>query len=208
MKAQLLDHMGSDLTVVNAARVSMSKESLCMKEEDESLISYLAKHNHWTPFAHTCIQMRMQAPVPIRTQCFKHKSGFVENEESRRYIDSKPEIFLPSEFRLRAESVKQGSGATHPHSDKWLRAYEQEAKMCVRIYLEMIDDKVCPEQARLILPQGTEVNWIWTGNVASFARFVKQRTASHAQLEVQYLAHECSRLIQPLFPISWSALTC
>lgn len=218
MKAEYVDHMGTDLSVVNAARVSFDKMSdwehdpredvWHLKEDDEKLIRYLARHNHWTPFAHTAITLRMSAPVPIRTQAYKHKAGFVENEESRRYIKSAQELFVPKEFRKApVGSVKQGSGETHPHSDRWLRHYEQSCKVMIRLYESMLADGICPEQARFVLPQGCEVKWMWTGSLAAYTRFYRQRTDPHAQREIQDLAAEVGRIIAPLFPLSWKALT-
>jgi len=217
MKVELLDYMGDDLAVVDAARVSFNKASEwdfdesgwldVLKPDDAKLISYLAKHDHWTPFAHTAIKMRMKAPVPIRTQCFKHKQGFVENEESRRYISSTPELFVPEFFRSKPEgSIKQGSGDVHPNSNKWLNIYEHLVFEAVKTYEKMIADGVCPEQARFVLPQGCEVQWIWTGNLYAYANFYKKRTDSHAQKEIQDLAKMVGELIEPLFPVSWKAL--
>lgn len=215
MKVELIDHMGSDLSVVNAARASFDKESewLLGEEgnlvtEDAKLISYLAKHDHWTPFAHTSISLRVAAPVPIRTQCFKHKQGLVENEESRRYISTRPVLFVPDHFRSKPEgSVKQGSSDVHPRSPYWKGVYKTLCKNVIDLYEEMIEDGVCPEQARFILPQGVEVNWVWTGNLYAFANFFKKRTDPHAQLEIQHLAYAVEGLISPLFPVSWKALT-
>ncbi|MET3457820.1 FAD-dependent thymidylate synthase [Pseudomonas kilonensis] len=220
MKAQYVDHMGSDLSVVNAARVSFDKTSdwdwidddlggyPVLKDADARLIRYLAQHNHWTPFAHTSVTLRMQAPVPIRTQCFKHKQGLVENEESRRYISSTPELYVPSVFRSKPEgSAKQGSAGDHPRSHEWRQQYRMAGEFAIRLYEDMIRDGVCPEQARFVLPQGCEVNWIWTGNVYAFANFYLKRTDSHAQHEIQRLAHEVGSIIEPLFPITWAALT-
>jgi len=204
---EYVGHMGDDLSVVNAARVSFDKVSEVMADDDVRLITYLAKHNHWTPFAHTAISLRMSAPVPVRTQCFKHKAGLTENEESRRYISSRPEVFVPDEWRMAADNVKQGSGGVHPDSKDWGREYINHAEMCVDLYCDMIADDVCPEQARFILPQGAIVNWIWTGNLASYARFYNQRTDPHAQKETQDLARMVGDIIAPLFPVSWNALT-
>src|SRR5690606_25721913 len=208
MKAEYIDHMGSDDTVVNNARVSFSKEaSNYTYEQNSKLIRYLARHNHWSPFAGTSIQLRMSAPVPIRTQAFKHKQGFVESEESRRYIDHRPEVYIPDEFRESAESVKQGSAGRHKDSAKWIEVYSRTADYCVNAYLEMVEEGICPEQARFISTQGAVVNWIWTGNLASYARFYNQRTDPHAQQEVQDLARMVGDILQPLFPVSWKALT-
>lgn len=215
LKAELISVMGDDLMVANVARVSFNKESKEFtyrkdksKGSDEGLLEYLAKHKHWTPFAHPQIQLRMKAPVPIRTQCFKHKQGFVENEESRRYIESEPELFVPEYFRMAPQgNKKQGSEGIHPFSDYWLSHYERVGKDAIACYNQMIKEGVAPEQARFILPQGVYVNWIWTGSLAAYSRFYNQRTDSHAQKEVKDLAKEVGDIIAPLFPISWAALT-
>jgi thymidylate synthase (FAD) len=206
IKVELIDYMGSDLSVVNSARVSFANRKDEMDSGDEKLIAYLAKHDHWTPFAHTAVTLRVSAPLPIRTQCFKHKIGLVENEESRRYISTTPEIFIP-EFRSKPEgSIKQGSAGFHPNGDNWRNSYETTAKCCVAIYEQMIADGVAPEQARFILPQGAIVNWIWTGNVLAFSNFVNKRTDSNAQKEIQQVALGVDKIIRPLFPVSWAAL--
>lgn len=162
---------------------------------------------HWTPFAHTAISLRMKAPIPIRTQCFKHKQGLVENEESRRYISSTPEIFIP-EFRSKPEgSIKQGSAGLHPRNSFWKEEYEHYAFKSVRAYEDMVKDGVAPEQARLLLPQGAMVNWIWTGNLLAFANFYNKRSDPHAQQEIQELAGLVKDIVEPLFPVAWKALT-
>jgi thymidylate synthase (FAD) len=149
----------------------------------------------------------MQAPIPIRVQCFKHKIGFVESEESRRYISSTPEFFIPDHFRMAAANVKQGSEGVHPDSDRWKRIYTSTCELAIKTYLAMIDDGVGAEQARLILPQGCEVNWVWTGSLYAFANAYNQRSDPHAQKEIQDLFVDIDRIIQPLFPVSWAALT-
>jgi thymidylate synthase (FAD) len=238
MKAQYVDHMGSDLSVVNAARVSFENESWYVEGDyipdhdsrhfdawirysdrelnaekpilslaDYGLIQFLARHGHWTPTAHPQITLRMKAPVPIRTQCFKHKQGFVENEESRRYIKSRPELYIPETFRSAPESAKQGSGGTHPYSQLWLAVYKEYCQDMIKLYEEMVEDGVAPEQARFCLPQGVQVSWIWTGSLAAFARFVRQRTDGHAQAEIATLAREVDEILRPIYPISWEALS-
>lgn len=162
---------------------------------------------HWTPFAHTAISLRMKAPIPIRTQCFKHKQGLVENEESRRYISSTPEIFIP-EFRMKPEgSIKQGSAGIHSQNEFWKGEYSHYTNLCVKLYLRMVDAGIAPEQARMVLPQGAMVNWVWTGNLLAFANFYNKRSDSHAQGEIQELAALVKEIIEPLFPVSWKALT-
>lgn len=237
------DHMGSDLTVVNNARVSFAKKSELvngrLKPEDEKLISYLARGvsskewekiiqeivdtrdqidaadianmltnmaTHWAPFAGTSIQLEMKAPVPIRTQCFKHKVGFVESEESRRYIKSTPELYIPEAFHSIPDNVKQGSGDVHPQSDILKKIYTAQCMAAINTYEYYIDIGVAPEEARFILPQGVYVNWIWTGSLASYARYYNQRSDQHAQTASRDLAQEVADIIYPLFPVSWLAL--
>ena len=224
VKAELLDYMGTDLDVVNAAKVSFSKESEwdwqteyecgvpvsdtpILADKDKKLINYLATHDHWTPFAHTALKFRCSAPVPIRTQAFKHKIGMVENEESRRYISSTPEIYIPEFFRAKPEgSIKQGSAGVHYQSDMWKEEYEDVVQGCVNFYRNMLQDGICPEQARFVLPQGAIVNWIWTGNLVSFANFYNKRTDTNAQYEVRLLAESVGKQIAEIFPVSWKAL--
>ena len=178
------------------------------KEKARALASYLRKiPEHWVPFGHPHITLRMQAPVPIARQAFKHKIGLVESEESRRYISSRPELFIPDHFRAAAENVKQGSAGVHPLSDHWREVYERKCTEMIETYLLAIDSGVCPEQARLFLPQGCEVNWVWTGSLYAFANFYNQRSDSHAQQEIQQLAAQVNEIVAPLFPVSWAALT-
>lgn len=218
MKVEYIDHMGSDLSVINAAKVSFDRIDGYWIDEEEAkrlgvkshpgLIRYLAKHDHWTPFAHTSISLRMSAPVPIRTQCFKHKQGLVENEESRRYISSRPKLFVPENFRnAPTNGAKQGSEGVHDNSGYWYRTYVIRCEKMIDLYEQMVEAGVCPEQARFVLPQGCEVNWIWTGNLYAFANFYLKRTEAHAQKEIQMLAEDVGKIIQPLFPVSWGALT-
>lgn len=211
MKAQLIDFMGDDSSVVKAARVSFAGDhevSGRTKEQDEKLIMYLAKHGHWTPFAHTQITLRMTAPIPIRTQCFKHKFGFVENEESRRYVSYTPDYYMPR-FRMQAVNKKQGSGSEFDGEDQFelCNMYEDAIQRSIKTYEELLEKGVAEEQARFVLPQGCLVNWYWTGSLAAFARFYNQRTDPHAQLEIQELAKEVGSLMSKLYPVSWKALT-
>lgn len=208
IKVELLDSMGDDLAVVQAARVSFAKDAEQFDDvRDPKLINYLATHSHWTPFAHTALKFRVAAPVPIRTQCFKHKVGMVENEESRRYISTTPEIFIPEFFRSKPEgSIKQGSGEIHPESDFFKSQYKAIVDGCVEVYIDMVRSGVCPEQARFVLPQGAIVNWIWTGNLVSFANFYLKRTDPTAQKEVKMVAELIGEEVKKLFPVSWQAL--
>jgi len=177
-------------------------------EERHELAVYMRSiPEHWVPFGHPQITLRMNAPVPIRVQCFKHKIGFVESEESRRYISSTPTLYVPESIRASADNVKQGSAGQHQRSDYWKAQYIETAGKAILQYNNMIIDGVCPEQARFILPQGCEVNWVWTGSLYAYANFYNQRSDSHAQVEIQELADQVDKIIEPLFPVSWNALT-
>ena len=185
-------------------RLSLQKTDSYTRE----LATYMRKiPEHWVPFGHPHITLRMQAPIPIRVQCFKHKVGFVESEESRRYISTTPEYYVPEAFRSAAASVKQGSAGVHPKSHEWKMAYADACRKMINLYENAIEDGVCAEQARFFLPQGCEVNWVWTGSLYAYANFYNQRSDSHAQAEIQELAKQVDEIISPLYPISWAALT-
>ena len=227
----LVDSMGSDLTVCNAARVSFNKETewevdreaearlkstnssfkpsdvQTLSDRDVKLIRYLAKHNHWTPFAHPQITLRIKAPISIRTQFFKHKQGFVENEISRRYVSFEPEFYTPSWRGKPTDGAKQGSDDFISLDNEVQQNYNNALKLCMYTYNELLRSGVAPEQARFVLPQGMYTEWYWTGSLAAYARFYKQRKDEHAQWEIREYATAISELIQPLFPESWKNLT-
>ena len=199
--------MGDDLMVVNAARVSFKKQSNTLEEKDIKLINYLAKHKHWTPFAHPQICLHIKAPFPIRTQFFKHKVGFVENEVSRRYVDDDPEYFYPR-WSSRPTNMKQGAG-DHVETDLQNKAYliySQAIEACNNAYQDLLKIGIAPEQSRMILPLGTYTEWYWTGSLAAYARFYAQRSDPHAQAEIREYAEEIGSIISGLFPVSWSAI--
>ena len=189
---------------------SLITQMCTVKSSDEAkeLAVYLRKiPEHFVPYCHPHITLRMKAPVPIARQLFKHKIGFSESEESRRYVSHTPEYFVPDFFRSAAANVKQGSGDKHHNNDFWLKHYKQHCIDAIGMYEQMIIDGVCPEQARFILPQGTEVNWVLTGSLYAFANLYNQRSDSHAQKEIQDVAHMIDDIISPLYPVSWQALT-
>lgn len=178
------------------------------RKDAHTLAVYLRSiPEHWVPFGHPHISLRMSSPVPIARQCFKHKIGFVESEESRRYISSTPTLFVPKYFREQAASVKQGSGGVHPLNEEWKAMYTNKCLDMIKIYEMAIGAGICPEQARFFLPQGCEVNWVWTGSLYAFANFYNQRSDPHAQQEIRVLAEEIGMIIAPLYPVSWAALT-
>lgn len=206
---QYVSHMGDDLTVVNAARVSFNKESEEFGDRDEKLIRYLAKHKHWTPFAHPQITLRIKAPIFVRTQLFKHKVGFTENEISRRYVTFEPEIYNPMWRSAPTNGAKQGSNgfisdeATNNRLDFLYGVVTEN----IEVYKKLLELGVAPEQARAVLPQGTYTEWWWTGSLSSYARVYSQRIDAHAQWEVQQYAKGIGEIIEKLYPISWKVLT-
>lgn len=220
---ELVDHMGSDLSVVNAARVSFNKESSWDSEphwsgsqerklsaKDSKLIRYLAEHKHWTPFAHTGITLRIKAPISIRTQLFKHKVGFVENEISRRYVSYEPDLYYPYFRGKPSNGAKQGSDdfITDPKVKEIIdKKYRDVAEQSITIYDELLEAGVAPEQARFVLPQGVYTEWWWTGSLSAYARVYTQRVDPHAQWEVREYARAIGEIIEPLFPESWTVLT-
>ncbi|MHB1266624.1 MAG: FAD-dependent thymidylate synthase [Acidithiobacillus ferriphilus] len=207
---ELLDHMGDDLAVVNAARVSMHKESLTLCDNDEKLIRYLAKHNHWTPFAHVQFQFRIKMPIFVAREWTRSNIGLTRNEVSRRYVDTPPEFWTPKgAWRGRAENVKQGSGDLLQEEvcDDATRLYWEAVAVCSENYRAMLDIGVCPEQARTLLPQSMMTEFIETGSLAAYARIYNLRSDPHAQVEIQDYAHAISEAIAPIVPVSWAALT-
>lgn len=205
---QYISHMGDDLMVVNAARVSFNKISVQMTDKDAKLISYLAKHKHWTPFAHPQITLHIKAPISIRTQLFKHKQGFVENEVSRRYVKDEPDYYVPEWRSAPSGGAKQGSDDFIQDLviEDFDRAYNRVAMDAIDTYNNLLKEGVAPEQARFVLPQGTYTEWWWTGSLAAYARVYALRSDPHAQWEVREYAKAISDLIKPLFPVAWEAL--
>jgi thymidylate synthase (FAD) len=213
MHVELLDHMGDDRSVVNAARVSFDKESELefdwnwapiLSEKDEKLIHYLAKHKHWTPFAHTALKFRITMPIYVARQLAKHQVGGVVNEISRRYVSTAPVLDVPTKWRKAAENVKQGSSDELVEVDQ--EHINQAIEVCLTTYDYLITSGVCPEQARAVIPVCSETTWIWTGSLVFFARVCKLRLDPHAQKETRDVAQAISALIEPLFPVSWAAL--
>ena len=208
--------MGSDLSVVNAARVSFSKESelewvekensptmyeQTLSDKDKKLIGYLAKHDHWSPFAHASLQFRIKAPIFVARQLVKHQVGLVWNEVSRRYVDDEPEFYIPTEWRLKAEDKKQGS------TDETIEYNIQSAiEFVTQTYKNLLSADVAPEMARMVLPQNLYTEWYWSGTLMAFARICNLRCKPDTQLETQQIAHQINILAKEKFPVSWGAL--
>lgn len=228
MEVTLIDSMGTDLTVANAARVSFNKESEwdnvpeivwgdepVLSEKDTKLIKYLATHNHWTPFSHCMITMREKVPIFVARQRFKHTIGFSYNEVSRRYVDEVPTFYTPDVWRKRSENKKQGSSEEetivtiideYNDPDDIRACYKDVIWHCTKLYDTMIKNGVAPEQARIVLPQSMYTEFYSTGSLAAWARAYKLRIDAHTQKETQELAVMWDKVIRPLFPISWPVL--
>ena len=211
MQAILVDSMGDDLTVVNAARVSFNSHSDLLNTKDEGLITFLAKHGHWSPFAHVMLQFRMKAPIFVARQLVKHQVGLTWNEVSRRYVDTDIEFYEPKVWRKAAKNVKQGS-SSEPSGwgPRWADVNNTmtSQQLALAEYFDAIDSGVCMEQARMLLPQSMMTEWYWTGSLVAFARIVKQRTHSTAQLETQEVALLIKKALDEKETItnSWRAL--
>jgi len=228
INATYIDHMGSDLSVVNAARVSFGKKSelecidlvkgkYMLSHKDRKLISYLAKHNHISPFGHCFASFHVKAPVFVARQLVKHK--FLRwNEISRRYVDDEPEFYEPDKWRGKAANKKQGSAGsidldeidafhcndsimTNGNDGVYLATQDT-----LSMYKALLRAGVCPEQARMILPQSMMTEWYWSGSLDAFADMCKLRYAPDTQAETQQVALEIYRKMEELFPFSWSAL--
>lgn len=207
IQVALIDQMGDDLSVVNAARVSFDKVHLEMEPNDEKLIKYLADHNHWSPFAHTSLQFHIRAPIFVARQLAKHQVGLVWNEVSRRYVSDTPDTWKPEIWRKAADDKKQGSMEEPVQSESLIsKMYVEVMIHCLNTYEIMIDSGVCPEQARAVLPQSTYTEWYWTGSLYAFSRVCKLRLAKDAQAETRQVADQISERCKINFPISWRHL--
>jgi len=228
IKSELIEHMGSDLSVVNAARVSFNKVSTDLVPKDKGLLNFLAKHQHWSPFAHPQLSFRYTVPIFVARQEFKHIVGLVRNEISRRYVADSPVFFLPDEWRgAPTDGAKQGSSDEIIDHVEWIikdpedeLGGGEELTMSVPIdtfveqgfedalfrYETLVVNNVAPEQARMVLPQAMFTSYIVTGSLYAFANFVKLRTDPHAQKEIRDLAQLTAAQIEPLFPESWKVL--
>ena len=210
IEATYIDHMGTDLTVANAARVSFGKQSEMdtsdvwgpptLKDKDAKLIQYLAKHKHISPFGHCFASFHIKAPVFVARQLVKHK--FLRwNEISRRYVDSEPEFYVPDQWRGRSADKKQGSEGVVRYEGP-LGNYNQ-----LDIYKELLRVGICPEQARMVLPQSMMTEWYWSGSLDAFADMCKLRCKPDTQYETQLVAWDIYFEMKELFPVSWMALT-
>ena len=210
MFVKLIDHMGSDTSIVNAARVSFGKRVEEMSEGDTKLIKYLAKHNHWSPFGHASLQFRIKAPIFVARQLVKHQVGLTWNEISRRYVDYEPEFYEVDSWRGRPINKKQGSSEEEivwiDRSTRTDALQSQVETVALKNYNRMLEAGVAPEQARMILPQSMMTEWYWSGTLYAFARICNLRCAEDAQYETRIVANLINDECERLFPISWIEL--
>ena len=212
-----IDHMGSDLSVVNAARVSFGKksdwlprihngEAKALSAKDCRLIAYLARHNHKSPFNHTFTTFHVKAPVFVARQLVKHEY-MPWNEISRRYVKTEPEFYVP-QWREAAEDKKQGSGDLMENGSKKAvqNKYVQLTKGAARTYRRMLELGVCEEQARMVLPQSMMTEWYWSGTVFSFAKMCSLRCKDDTQAETRVVADAIDEEMENLYPMSWESL--
>ena len=222
IEVTLVDSMGSDLSVVNAARVSFNKESewewgeidgsdeLVLSKSDAKLINYLAKNKHFSPFNHSFITCRVKAPIFVARQLVKHK--FMPwNEVSRRYVDDEPEFYFPEFWRKKADNVKQGSsneevefGENHQYAV--VDAVVDQTSFSLSVYHYLLKGGVCAEQARMVLPMNTMTEWIWSGTLGAYADMLKLRLDPHTQYESRIVAEKIEEKILPIFPVSLPSL--
>ena len=220
IEATYIDHMGTDLTVANAARVSFGKTSEMeentwgpptLKAKDAKLINYLAKHKHISPFGHCFASFHVKAPIFVARQLVKHK--FLRwNEISRRYVDDAPEFYEPDVWRGRSTDKKQGSSGeiSIEHSDFYVTELGDDGTLneaALFTYEALLEKGVCPEQARMVLPQSTMTEWYWSGSLDAFADMCNLRCKTDTQAETREVANQIDRKMLELFPVSWDALT-
>tara|TARA_R110000787_G_scaffold256814_1_gene362056 strand:+ start:52 stop:729 length:678 start_codon:yes stop_codon:yes gene_type:complete len=220
IEATYIDHMGSDLSVVNAARVSFGKESEWenmedgfrpdphnpkLKPKDKRLINYLAKHKHISPFGHAFASFHVKAPIFVARQLVKHK--FLRwNEISRRYVDDEPEFYMPDVWRGRSKDKKQGSEGEVVLGTLDTAIVSDSPYDALSAYKALLMSGVAPEQARMVLPQSTMTEWYWSGSLDAFAAMCRLRCATDTQAETRLVADDISKKMSDLFPVSWSAL--
>lgn len=207
---ELQEVFGDDLLVVNAARVSFSKESYDLSEKDEKLINYLAKHNHISPFFHPQIRFRIKMPIFVAREWYRHQIGFARNEVSRRYVDDIPECWIPRSEDLREKDakVKQGSkDSIVQNADEIHDIIEKHTQNSVNMYKYLLGQGIAPEIARCVLPQSMMTEFIETGSLAAYARLFKLRSDPSAQKEIRIYAEKIGEFLSKCFPISWKALT-
>ena len=200
VEVKLIDVMGTDLTVVNAARVSFGKKKEKFEEGDEKLIKYLAQHNHWSPFGHCMLQFHIKAPIFVARQLVKHQVGLVWNEISRRYVDTEPEFYKVDKWRGKPVDKKQGSDGEVEKQGSCMYSKQMVENNAITAYNDLLDTGVAPEQARMVLPQSLMTEWYWSGSLYAFARVCNLRCAKDSQYETRLIANEIDTQCNIKFP--------
>jgi len=209
-RVELIDRLGDDLTIVNAARVSLGKSHNTFQENDIRLLGYLAKHNHWTPFGHPQIEFRIKMPIFVAREWYRHTIGFVRNEVSRRYVDDPPELYIPAAgaWRMRSNTKKQGSSKEIIEETGDLEFYGRRRQDdALLAYGHLLEIGVAPEMARMVLPQSMYTEFIETASLYAYARLCGLRISADSQQETRVYAEAISGILGILFPHSWAALT-
>ena len=206
IKVEMIDKMGTDLSVVNAARVSFAKVKKELDDKDDKLIKYLAQNGHWTPFAHASLSLRIKAPIFVARQLVKHQVGLSWNEVSRRYVSYEPELYKIDEWRGKPVDSKQGSAGVIELDRTLKHVYETAMEQCKILYNALIGKGVAPEQARAVLPQSMMTEWLWSGTLYAFARVCNLRCKPDVQKETREGAKYIDSYCLYHFPISWDAL--
>lgn len=211
ISAILVDSMGTDLTTVNAARVSYGAESKELTDRDLGLVDFLAEHRHVTPFRHATVQLRCKAPIFLARQLGKHQVGFSWNEISRRYKDNEAipiEFYIPDEVLCRPEKLMKQTAVpmAQDFADDMRHLIHAAGQSALRQYDHLVGCGVAPEQARMVLPQSMVTEWCWTGSLYGWANLYKQRSSQHAQYEARLFAEEVNKIMSELFPNTWAAL--
>lgn len=209
INVELITSCGDDVTIVNAARVSFNKESNELSDKDTKLLNYLAKHKHLSPFNHAFMSFRVKAPIFVARQLVKHK--FMPwNEVSRRYVTNEPEFYIPSCWRKAAENVKQGSSEEIVDVTEIGMDYAEDIPIdavwsSFEAYQRLLEKGVCPEQARMVLPQNTMTEWIWSGTLGAFCDMLTLRLKPDTQKETREVAQKVAYIVEELFPESYKA---
>lgn len=204
---RLVDVMGSDLSVVNAARISFASQSEEFGERDEKLLNYLWSHKHTSPFRHATVQLHIKAPIFVFRQWQKHQVGCAWNEISGRYVEFDAEFYSPSLWRKQHKSNKQGSEGKVERQTAATFVYNQTLKTCLKSYNELLSMGVCKEQARLALPASLYTECYWTASLQALMHFLSLREDAHSQKEIQEYARAVRVLCEKHFPKSLSLVT-
>lgn len=204
-EVRYIQHMGTDRTIAEAAWVSTGNSQDRSDNDVSRVLRYMATNNHWTPFGHALVTLRMKMPVFVARQWMRSNVGVVYNEESRRYRDHPPEFYVPTKWRSRAEKVKQGSGAELEYGQsEWCDpVYSTVVQRAILGYQELLSRGVAPEMARMLLPGSMYTEFWATASVAAWARMVNLRKHGHAQEEIQHYAHAVSFFLDKLYPVAW-----